>query len=509
MFSKVFLGLIVGLGLTLSSCSKDPGEVVKGEDLDKNGEQGYVTFKVKTSLTTKSDQGTEVGLADESKVNTMSIVLYDPSTMKVAYNFALNNDAAGVVGTPVASPVTFTTKAQLVEKQTYKLLMLVNPGATVLGLTAVGKPFVDFNNAEVAVSADMSQLTGASADNFFMSNFLGLVDVTLADIYQTTDEAEAAPVDVDVERAVAKVMFDKSADFESPGAAVSEIFWAADMVNKSSYYMRHSAPTLSGAEEVGNRYNMYATDPNFKDHSWAYWDVSTIKPYVEPADPMALFHHTAAAGVVNDITVATLYQYVTENTMVAAEQYHDVTTRVIVKCVYAPTASSLGAPMAAGAKYYVYKGKYILTAAELADILDETIVIDPALSPELVDLLAYLEDAGNATFFSDFDGAGTTSIERGVMAFNATGINYYYPLIRHFENEQQPENMAYGRYGVVRNNVYKLTLNSISGPGTITLRNPDPDDPEYPDEDPDDNFGYISVKTTILPWQIRLQGVDL
>ena len=509
MFSKVFLGLIVGLGLTLSSCSKDPGEVVKGEDLDKNGEQGYVTFKVKTSLTTKADPGTEVGLADESKVTTMSIVLYDPSTMKVAYNFSLSNDATGVVGTPVASPVTFTTKAQLVEKQTYKLLMLVNPSAAVLLLTAVGETFVGFNNAEAAISANMSELTGASADNFFMSNFLGLVDVALSDIYQTTDAAEAAPVDVDVERAVAKVMFDKSADFASPGAAVSDIYWAADMVNKSSYYMRHSAPTLTGVESVLNRYNMYATDPNFQNHSLAYWMVSATKPYVEPANPQPLFHHTAAAGVVNAITDATLYQYVTENTMVAAEQYHDVTTRVIVKCVYAPAASSLGTAMAAGDKYYVYKGKYILTAAELADILDETIIIDPALSPELVDLLPYLENATNADFFHNFDGTGGTSIESGDMAFNATGINYYYPLIRHFENEQQPENMAYGRYGVVRNNVYKLTLNSISGPGTITLRDPDPEDPEYPDVDPDDNFGYISVKTTILPWQIRLQGVDL
>src|SRR3712207_7150590 len=55
----------------------------------------------------------------------------------------------------------------------------------------------------------------------------------------------------------------------------------------------------------------------------------------------------------------------------------------------------------------------------------------------------------------------------------------------------QPKKHAYGRYGVVRNNVYKLRGNSIKGPGL----------PEIPDpiDIPDDNDEHqISVSMEVM-----------
>ncbi len=85
-----------------------------------------------------------------------------------------------------------------------------------------------------------------------------------------------------------------------------------------------------------------------------------------------------------------------------------------------------------------------------------------------------------------------------------------------------------GRYGVVRNTWYILTINSISGLGSPAPVNPDqpinpdpnypnPNDPTNPDDPanpnnptPDDTENYyIAAQIKILPWAIRTQGADL
>ena len=72
--------------------------------------------------------------------------------------------------------------------------------------------------------------------------------------------------------------------------------------------------------------------------------------------------------------------------------------------------------------------------------------------------------------------------------------------------------MALGRYGVVRNNWYRLELQSVSGPGTPWIpdpSDPDPTNPTPPGTDDDEADAYISVKITINPWTYWTQGVDL
>ncbi len=93
--------------------------------------------------------------------------------------------------------------------------------------------------------------------------------------------------------------------------------------------------------------------------------------------------------------------------------------------------------------------------------------------------------------------APSASVRDGELSYNIDGVNYYRVPLRHFNNETQPEAMAYGRFGVVRNNVYELTVGSIVGPGRVTI---DPD-PEIPDEW---IAGFISVRLQILPWILRV-----
>lgn len=94
------------------------------------------------------------------------------------------------------------------------------------------------------------------------------------------------------------------------------------------------------------------------------------------------------------------------------------------------------------------------------------------------------------------------------------GVCYYEAFIRHFTNEEGGYDTSWsigadgygvqqlGRYGVVRNNWYKLTLNSIKQPGEPTI----PDDKEVP---VDTETAYIDCDVSIVAWALREHGIDL
>ena len=100
------------------------------------------------------------------------------------------------------------------------------------------------------------------------------------------------------------------------------------------------------------------------------------------------------------------------------------------------------------------------------------------------------------------------------IATYASGESYYIARIKHFGDDLTPwvagnenyggKNLNWlGRYGVLRNNWYDLTVNSISGPGY-------PDVPEVKPATPDDeDTKYISVSVKILDWAKRSQSWDL
>ena len=94
------------------------------------------------------------------------------------------------------------------------------------------------------------------------------------------------------------------------------------------------------------------------------------------------------------------------------------------------------------------------------------------------------------------------------------GESYYIARIKHFGDDLTPwvagnenyggKNLEWlGRYGVLRNNWYNLTIEKISGPGY-------PDVPEVKPGTPDDeDTKYINVSVKILDWAKRSQKVEL
>lgn len=97
------------------------------------------------------------------------------------------------------------------------------------------------------------------------------------------------------------------------------------------------------------------------------------------------------------------------------------------------------------------------------------------------------------------------------------GVCYYEIFIRHFTDEEggyapidgspwvkegEYAQAQLGRYGVVRNNWYTVTINSIKEPGEPTI----PDDPEEP---VDTETAYINCSIEISAWAKRDHSIDL
>ena len=101
----------------------------------------------------------------------------------------------------------------------------------------------------------------------------------------------------------------------------------------------------------------------------------------------------------------------------------------------------------------------------------------------------------------------------GTIKYFKAGESYYKALIKHFGDDLTPyersgeqkiytEEKHLGRYGVLRNNWYELSVTSVSGPGDAEV-------PSIEDEWDDPKEAFVKIQVNILSWAKRQQNVDL
>lgn len=109
------------------------------------------------------------------------------------------------------------------------------------------------------------------------------------------------------------------------------------------------------------------------------------------------------------------------------------------------------------------------------------------------------------------DGAEHAEAMVGINTY-AKGVTYYIARVKHFgsltpwnsgESYGTDNGKYLGRYGMLRNNWYDLTVGNVYGPGYPGVP---PVDPTQPD---DENEKYLSVSVKILSWAKRSDTVDL
>ena len=230
--------------------------------------------------------------------------------------------------------------------------------------------------------------------------------------------------------------------------------------------------------------------------------------------------------------------YCLENTFDIKNMLQGQTTRVLLKATYTPNA--LASETGTDKTFFMIGNSSDIwttttlkaqIASKAKDALSLTTDPTVVLKGDLLTAGTHVLTVSNVSIK---EGEGETATEKvdadlvaklntklGLDETNGVGIktykngeSYYIARIKHFGDDLTPwkeGNDTYGennlnwlgRYGVLRNNWYDLTIEKISGPGY-------PDVPEVKPDTPDDeDTKYINVSVKILDWAKRSQSVDL
>ena len=398
----------------------------------------------------------------------------------------------------------------------------------------------------------------ANAPQFTAANVEPTTLVKIEGIYRTKEEAQSKPATkVHVERGLAKVTVSPNSTtnyFGSTGANASGANysndkikitkWALDVTNNTSFPV-HVTEGLSKdytdvwKNELNKSDRFVSASTSFKR---VYWGVDPNYSNTDLNDPTKETERNANFKYIKkgDISSnATDVAYCLENTFNLDNMKQGQPTRVVFKATYTPN----GFTAADGSTFFKIGNhtelwsKTNLVAqikAKAQEVLSETDAdkIDVVLDAKSNDvektagtkILTKANVKHNDAEVND-DQINKINVKLGLKAATSTdpivgittyvnGESYYIARIKHFGDDLTPwaagedtygaNNEKYlGRYGVLRNNWYDLTVNSISGPGY-------PDVPEIKPNTPDDeDTKYISVSVKILDWAKRSQSVDL
>lgn len=505
------------------------------------------------------------GTPEEYKVSKATALIFqkygsDEGSYKFVESVTLPIDG----WTDDSTPGITTTSKKLVAKLTnvdtkndYSVLILLNNKN--VNLPTVGQSYNDWNSKNILTP---SVTDWAGSDGFYMANAplkgsadspATLVSIDKDKIYASEAEANKPTNDcaatVFVERGVAKmtvaapgtITVKDKATTKPTKSQVTFSNWALDITNRKTYAV-HNIDGLSKdfpaiwttPRFIGTNSRVYwGKDPNYNlDH---------LNKTDKEAEREAEFNFINATSGINK--TFTESAYCLENTFNLANMYQGQTTRVIFKATYTPKDDA-GNPLADkdGTFYTIGNMTTILKEAALKTAVNTAATsVLPGCTVDYTNLktegshvitLADIKDSTGKTLVADkdysgktgtqivkeindklglIDGAGHAEAMVGINTY-AQGVTYYIARVKHFGSltpwnsgeSYGTDNLKYlGRYGMLRNNWYELTVGNVYGPGYPGVP---PVDPNQPD---DENEKYLSVSVKILSWAKRSDIVDL
>lgn len=391
--------------------------------------------------------------------------------------------------------------------------------------------------------------------------------VQIKGIYRTKEEAHSKPgATVHVERGLAKVTVGKgTGDDYFKGAKASGTKyskddvkitnWALDVTNKKSFPVHvtfglkagltspdqtvpayaniwKDAAATTGTAPATSRFVSHPATGAFKRVYWGI-DPNYSMDLSDVAKCKAQFTIAKADGTDAKWTESSKALYCLENTFDIKNMLQGQTTRVLLKATYTPNALASATEktffMIGNSSDIWTKDNLIKQITSKAnEALKTTNTLKVELKGDLLKAGTHFLTIENVSIKDgETEKVNTPGLvtqlndKLGLDETNGVGIktykngeSYYIARIKHFGDDLTPwkegditydsNNLNWlGRYGVLRNNWYDLTINKISGPGY-------PDVPEVKPDTPDDeDTKYINVSVKILDWAKRSQSVDL
>lgn len=455
---------ILLFSVLILSCSDHPSE----NSLLLEKEEGLINFSIdipKSSIYTKVKNDTDSGEKKEQRVNSMRLIFYSENTAQYVFDLDIktNNTGSGFEGNDVVEPNTntpsndniirFITKPLLLKKKEYQVVALINPNEKVKTITEVGKPLsalnapVDISSIDEIISR-IDDGGNKSYDNFYMSNTSG--PIIIQDIagpggfHKNYNDAlnDGKRPTLSVERAVSKVSFVVNMENSTPSIGgyalnISGLQWTVDVLNKKLYWLRRMTYKKGGINSspkpgednnmekpsdykeydsgLSRRLYLYAEDPNFTGiFNLSETDLLKQFAYYNPNLSTEWIWKSANETF-----------YLPENTMDFNDDFKmNVSTQVILRIPCTPDFN--------GSKFMYYR-------IPIRHFVDNA-----------------LQDIGGNSDNNE-DGPGGDEEVSGGGGFVGSAARFW------------------GGYGVVRNNYYKLSLNSIDSIGYSQLSYPPKD----------------------------------
>lgn len=452
-------------------------------------------------------------------------------------------------------------QAQVGANKGYYALIVLNNNDNKIKYPSKGQTYAAWSQ-----NADNATANYLKYDNgFFMANAPKYVAngtpetlVEIKNIYASKQEAEnSTATTVYVERGLAKVSLastsTKHVDITGGnynGDKVDITGWTLDVTNTKTYPVHVTEglwadiwkTTVTPAATNGATMDRFH-DTKLTEFPRVYWgaDPNYSTDYKTVAACEGEFNlvanQTDLSKAFKTGEDAKKAQYCLENTFDIDHMVQGQTTRVLFSAKYTPkgfgdneTFYKMGNSSQLWNATKVEnqikaKAQEVLSEADASKVTVTLAATDNDLTKSGVRLVAAanVTHVGGAALTEDqvnqlnaklgFKAATSTEAAVGLSTFES-GVSYYIARVKHFGDDLtkwEAGNDTYGsnninwlgRYGVLRNNWYELSVHSVSGPGY-------PDVPKVNPEDPDDvNDQYINVEVKILDWAKRSQKVDL
>ena len=455
------------------------------------------------------------------------------------------------------------TKAEVGEnKGYYALIVLNNNSETAPKITypTVDQTYADWSQNEANATANYLKYD----NGFFMANAPKYVAgapetlVEIKNIYASKQQAEnSTATTVYVERGLAKVSLASTSvehvdikDGNYAGDKVDIEGWTLDVTNTKTYPVHVTEglwadtwkTTVTPAATNGASMDRFH-DTKLTEFPRVYWglDPNYSTDYKTVAACEGEFNlvanQTDLSKAFKTGEDAKKPQYCLENTFDIDHMVQGQTTRVLFSAKYTPNGfgeNETFYKMGNSSQLWNATKVEAQIKAKAMEVLSEadetkvTVTLD-ATANDLTKAGVHFVAAANVTHVGGpaltpaeekqlneklgFKEATETDAAVGLSTFES-GVSYYIARVKHFGdyltkweagNDTYGSNNAnwLGRYGVLRNNWYELSVSSVSGPGY-------PDVPKVNPTDPDDvNDQYINVEVKILDWAKRSQSIDL
>ena len=561
---KNLFGMAV-MATALVACSSNDDLTSNGHEGNQTGE-AYASFRINLPTTSGTrvagDPTFDGGDKNEYAVKDAALLLFQKNASG-DFVFKESVDLGNMEPWTSSETGGITTTAKLTAKITkaevgankgyYALIVLNNNSETAPKITypTVGQKYADWSQNEANATADYLKYD----NGFFMANAPKYVAdgtpetlVEIKNIYASKQQAEnSTATTVYVERGLAKVSLASTSakhvditDGNYAGDKVDIEGWTLDVTNTKTYPVHVTEGLWADIWKTTVTPDATASMDRFHDTKLTefprvYWglDPNYSKDFASVADCEREFT-MATKDDFKTGEEAKKAQYCLENTFDIDHMVQGQTTRVLFSAKYTPNgfgenetfykmgnssqlwnATKVEAQIKAKAMEVLgeadaNKVKVILTGTDLAKagihLITKANVKHGTDEISDADITAINTKLG-------FKAASETDPMVGLSTF-VGGVSYYIARVKHFGdyltkweagNDTYGSNNAnwLGRYGVLRNNWYELSVSSVSGPGY-------PDVPKVNPTDPDDvNDQYINVEVKILDWAKRSQSIDL